>query len=84
MKWGGIRHILIMLWFLIFFSLSLSLTHTHTYTYNLPVNCSVILLNVTTLSPKDVADKVRIQYGGSVSPDNVDDLMSQVRKQGSY
>ncbi|NTU85628.1 MAG: triosephosphate isomerase, partial [Chloroflexales bacterium] len=25
----------------------------------------------------DVADAVRIQYGGSVKPDNVDELMSQ-------
>ena len=32
---------------------------------------------VTDMYEKDIADQVRILYGGSVKPDNIDALMAQ-------
>jgi len=32
---------------------------------------------LTEMFEKDIADSVRILYGGSVKPDNVDELMAQ-------
>ena len=37
--------------------------------------CAFIRLTLTGMLGTSVADAVRIQYGGSVKPDNVDELM---------
>ena len=39
--------------------------------------CGAIRNKVAELYSQDVADKVRIQYGGSVKPDNVAEIMAQ-------
>ncbi len=39
--------------------------------------CAVVRKTVADLYDQDVADKVRIQYGGSVKPDNVKELMAK-------
>lgn len=39
--------------------------------------CAFIRKTIEALFDKDVADLVRIQYGGSVKPDNVSDIMSK-------
>lgn len=38
--------------------------------------CSFIRLTITGMLGTYVADSIRIQYGGSVKPDNIDELMS--------
>lgn len=39
--------------------------------------CAIVRNQVKELFDEDVASKVRIQYGGSVNPDNIKDYMSQ-------
>ena len=39
--------------------------------------CAVVRKTVADLYDQDVADKVRIQYGGSVKPANVKELMAK-------
>ncbi len=39
--------------------------------------CGAIRVKVAEIYSQDVADKVRIQYGGSVKPDNVAEIMAQ-------
>lgn len=45
--------------------------------------CCAIRLAVETLYGKDTAEKVRIQYGGSVKPENIEELLSQEHIDGA-
>ncbi|HMP42951.1 MAG TPA: triose-phosphate isomerase, partial [Roseiflexaceae bacterium] len=38
---------------------------------------AAIRRTLADIGGKDVADRIRIQYGGSVKPENVDELMAQ-------
>lgn len=42
-----------------------------------------IRLAVETLYGKDTAEKVRIQYGGSVKPENIEELLSKEHIDGA-
>lgn len=45
--------------------------------------CSLIRRTVADLCGKEAADKVRIQYGGSVKPENIAELMAQTDIDGA-
>ena len=40
-------------------------------------SCAIVRDEVRNLFGDDVANKVRVQYGGSVKPDNIEEYMSQ-------
>ena len=47
------------------------------------VVCCAIRLAIETLYGKDTAEKVRIQYGGSVKPENIKELLAQEHIDGA-
>lgn len=45
--------------------------------------CGWVRNKVRDLTDKDISEKIRIQYGGSVNPENIKELMSQVHIDGA-